>query len=125
MAFISSCIFFFKQKTAYEMRISDLSSDVCSSDLNALLGLIATHPKAALATHEALERTAHDQNHAPLEGQQRPLMQSRTQEAAAPPPPDVRLQVSDQESREPPAGCLGPADCRGSRRSHFSQCQNR
>src|SRR3546814_2657656 len=99
--------FFFKQKTAYEMRISDWSSDVCSSDL------------------EALERTAHDQNHAPLEGQQRPLMRSRTQEAAAPPPPDVRLQVSDQESREPPAGCLGPADCRGSRRSHFSQCQNR
>src|SRR3546814_11983051 len=29
-----SC-FFFKQKTAYEMRISDWSSDVCSSDLNA------------------------------------------------------------------------------------------
>src|SRR3546814_10442843 len=29
-------IFFFKQKTAYEMRISDWSSDVCSSDLKAL-----------------------------------------------------------------------------------------
>src|SRR3546814_9895121 len=33
----SSCLrllfFFFKQKTAYEMRISDWSSDVCSSDL--------------------------------------------------------------------------------------------
>src|SRR3546814_11173433 len=29
------CIFFFKQKTAYEMRISDWSSDVCSSDLVA------------------------------------------------------------------------------------------
>src|SRR3546814_2886581 len=27
------CFFFFKQKTAYEMRISDGSSDVCSSDL--------------------------------------------------------------------------------------------
>src|SRR3546814_9313182 len=27
------CLLFFKQKTAYEMRISDLSSDVCSSDL--------------------------------------------------------------------------------------------
>src|SRR3546814_13606910 len=26
------CIFFFKQRTAYEMRISDWSSDVCSSD---------------------------------------------------------------------------------------------
>src|SRR3546814_7744237 len=29
------CIFFFKQKTAYEMRISDWSSDVCSSDLGS------------------------------------------------------------------------------------------
>src|SRR3546814_6311648 len=29
------CFFFFKQKTAYEMRISDWSSDVCSSDLLA------------------------------------------------------------------------------------------
>src|SRR3546814_9933920 len=28
--------FFFKQKTAYEMRISDWSSDVCSSDLSRL-----------------------------------------------------------------------------------------
>src|SRR3546814_1970019 len=32
--------FFFKQKTAYDMRISDWSSDVCSSDLNQAL-----HPK--------------------------------------------------------------------------------
>src|SRR3546814_7408683 len=34
---LSSCsfyFFFFKQKTAYEMRISDWSSDVCSSDLH-------------------------------------------------------------------------------------------
>src|SRR3546814_20552340 len=30
----SCCFFFFKQKTAYEMRISDWSSDVCSSDLH-------------------------------------------------------------------------------------------
>src|SRR3546814_5823284 len=30
-------MFFFKQKTAYEMRISDWSSDVCSSDLNPAL----------------------------------------------------------------------------------------
>src|SRR3546814_15072534 len=28
--------FFFKQKTAYEMRISDWSSDVCSSDLHVV-----------------------------------------------------------------------------------------
>src|SRR3546814_10477285 len=31
--FILSSFLFFKQKTAYEMRISDWSSDVCSSDL--------------------------------------------------------------------------------------------
>src|SRR3546814_1854615 len=31
--YISYLFFFFKQKTAYEMRISDWSSDVCSSDL--------------------------------------------------------------------------------------------
>src|SRR3546814_6250244 len=32
--FVNCCLFFFfKQKTAYEMRISDWSSDVCSSDL--------------------------------------------------------------------------------------------
>src|SRR3546814_1943127 len=30
---MSFVFFFFKQKTAYEMRISDWSSDVCSSDL--------------------------------------------------------------------------------------------
>src|SRR3546814_1317359 len=40
---IQRCLsfFFFKQKTAYEMRISDWSSDVCSSDLAAdAIGLI-------------------------------------------------------------------------------------
>src|SRR3546814_1386630 len=31
------CLFLFKQKTAYEMRISDWSSDVCSSDLAGAL----------------------------------------------------------------------------------------
>src|SRR3546814_17870425 len=36
---IEPVFFFFKQKTAYEMRISDWSSDVCSSDLHALMGL--------------------------------------------------------------------------------------
>src|SRR3546814_8452557 len=33
------CFFFIKQKTAYEMRISDWSSDVCSSDLRITLGV--------------------------------------------------------------------------------------
>src|SRR3546814_7382208 len=33
LVLVSVVFFFFKQKTAYEMRISDWSSDVCSSDL--------------------------------------------------------------------------------------------
>src|SRR3546814_2200023 len=33
---LGRCFFFFKQKTAYELRISDWSSDVCSSDLTFL-----------------------------------------------------------------------------------------
>src|SRR3546814_720749 len=32
--------FFFKQKTAYEMRISDWSSDLCSSDLDSLVARV-------------------------------------------------------------------------------------
>src|SRR3546814_9131895 len=35
MCYVHVYFFFFKQKTAYEMRISDWSSDVCSSDLLA------------------------------------------------------------------------------------------
>src|SRR3546814_2847428 len=41
LVFIFLEFFFFKQKTAYELRISDWSSDVCSSDL----------PRAAGSTH--------------------------------------------------------------------------
>src|SRR3546814_8973994 len=46
--------FFFKQKTAYEMRISDWSSDVCSSDLTAFVmllfaGVLALIMRAQLA----------------------------------------------------------------------------
>src|SRR3546814_3392194 len=37
LTFLYLALFFFKQKTAYEMRISDWSSDVCSSDLIAKL----------------------------------------------------------------------------------------
>src|SRR3546814_9241569 len=40
---IFMCFFFFNQKTAYEMRISDWSSDVCSSDLQAGKGEYDVH----------------------------------------------------------------------------------
>src|SRR3546814_17791441 len=45
------CFFFFKQKTADEMRISDWSSDVCSSDLSAARPPHVTQP---IPLHHAL-----------------------------------------------------------------------
>src|SRR3546814_10251585 len=45
--------FFFKQKTAYEMRISDWSSDVCSSDLDCLQELRWLYDRRNLAEARA------------------------------------------------------------------------
>src|SRR3546814_7876596 len=56
---VFTLFFFFKQKTAYEMRISDWSSDVCSSDL--ALVMIAAPPGrnvASLGTNTAAVSTA-------------------------------------------------------------------
>src|SRR3546814_8629353 len=46
--------FFFKQKTAYEMRISDWSSDVCSSDLD-----IIAHVESRVHTSPLFRRRLH------------------------------------------------------------------
>src|SRR3546814_19005342 len=54
------CIFFFfKQKTAYEMRISDWSSDVCSSDLLGVAELgehVEPKPDASLLLQRAMQK---------------------------------------------------------------------
>src|ERR1051326_9375867 len=68
-------VFFFKQKTAYEIKECDWSSDVCSSDLDAV-GLRAHRParrgtqpphgaaRVALgALHSRAERAAHHGEH--------------------------------------------------------------
>src|SRR3546814_1058866 len=47
---INKFIFFFKQKTAYELRISDWSSDVCSSDLVHVSGAAIYDSNAAGAS---------------------------------------------------------------------------
>src|SRR3546814_3512020 len=56
-------IVFFKQKTAYELRISDWSSDVCSSDLNRAL---TERPELARPSivvprscHPSIDKAAH------------------------------------------------------------------
>src|SRR3546814_4431821 len=61
--FISSYVsfFFFKQKTAYEMRISDWSSDVCSSDLIGPCSIdygiqLLMNPRLAARAIDALHR---------------------------------------------------------------------
>src|SRR3546814_792863 len=63
--------FFFKQKTAYEMRISDWSSDVCSSDLGeeSRLGPLLVHRAAA---HDRLPETG-ALDHLALERRRRPF----------------------------------------------------
>src|SRR3546814_9112065 len=56
------CFFFFKQKTAYEMRISDWSSDVCSSDLRLQVARDITerrrHEDASRVQQEKIQLTS-------------------------------------------------------------------
>src|SRR3546814_5228444 len=57
--------FFFKQKTAYEMRISDWSSDVCSSDLRD--GWAQVHPRLGrVVLFTRVNARNPDSPHAPL-----------------------------------------------------------
>src|SRR3546814_15949092 len=53
------CFFFFKQKTAYEMRISDWSSDVCSSDLIA--GILKSYDKTVIHVVGHTDTTGSDE----------------------------------------------------------------
>src|SRR3546814_2247078 len=48
------CFFVFKQKTAYELRISDWSSDVCSSDLRSSFSALQKRTVLRQAQHERL-----------------------------------------------------------------------
>src|SRR3546814_17640425 len=53
-------VFFFKQKTAYEMRISDWSSDVCSSDLIVAPGPVTREVESFYNIGGALTGSAAD-----------------------------------------------------------------
>src|SRR3546814_4618027 len=55
-----SLFFFFKQKTAYEMRISDWSSDVCSSDLRAAVLIDDGIDDEDLSIEGAVGQRVHD-----------------------------------------------------------------
>src|SRR3546814_3607557 len=61
--------FFFKQKTAYEMRISDWSSDVCSSDLPGQREVRQGH-RAGRGEHDAVPLQDRDDPPARCQGDQ-------------------------------------------------------
>src|SRR3546814_4554493 len=69
-----SVFFFFKQKTAYEVRISDWSSDVCSSDLggrNPNIPAYITRTDPATSDREAIAQ--HGRPHSTPPSARRPL----------------------------------------------------
>src|SRR3546814_4676319 len=76
MSFLFVCsisvFFFFKQKTAYEMRISDWSSDVCSSDLLASLDFNGPGGAEVQTAQLVIPTAAPLRNAAPVPAETRP-----------------------------------------------------
>src|SRR3546814_10821660 len=70
--------FFFKQKTAYEMRISDWSSDVCSSDLPGTPFMAETMRKDAHTAGQSMAQ-AMDMPHGAADSAHRPPAPSLSQ----------------------------------------------
>src|SRR3546814_5907520 len=71
---VSDFFFFFKQKTAYEMRISDWSSDVCSSDLDPRITFTRASTKAYFDADGVLQFAASGVfplDHRPITGRRR------------------------------------------------------
>src|SRR3546814_19806409 len=108
-------IFFFKQKTAYEMRISDWSSDVCSSDLlkprrdrgMARMPLARLHRSLQIAQIKALD-IAPDNPCRMLRSKQAVQVDSSQLDLIA-----LRLQKPRQASRRPSLRLEnGRASCR-------------
>src|SRR3546814_1023404 len=60
IVYFSCLFFFFKQKTAYEMRISDWSSDVCSSDLIILTSVVLPEPLGPISPNTCPSSTDSD-----------------------------------------------------------------
>src|SRR3546814_3857931 len=71
---VCAIFFFFKQKTAYEMRISDWSSDVCSSDL---LALRVVQAQVGVAFKPGFEQCARNRLDAGSAGLRQQLQPSR------------------------------------------------
>src|SRR3546814_9572170 len=105
------CVFFFKQKTAYEMRISYWSSDVCSSDLAIRAGAVDFLAKPI---EKAVLMAAIDRAFAQLEN-----TAARAAEQAAALSKIAALTRREQRSEERRVGKESVSTCR-SRWSQYS-----
>src|SRR3546814_3311997 len=82
MCYVFCFFFFFKQKTAYEMRTSDWSSDVCSSDLAHALNHFGSGANKAIVLNNdriSLQRLKHTAD-ADTAGQMHILADLRSEE---------------------------------------------
>src|SRR3546814_4839782 len=105
---MKTSIFFFKQKTAYEMRISDWSSDVCSTDLFGQT-VMTCHPCGvdnASAPH-VLEALMHHFGRAACDA----VLDGYIPQAAREPDEDGVISVQ-QRSEERRVGKEGVRECR-------------
>src|SRR3546814_8995734 len=91
------CVFFFTQKTAYEVRISDWSSDVCSSDLPPVL-----EQQDVIRRRQRLGLVVGDQDGADLQ----------VQDQLADPVPRLLAQMRVQRSEERRVGKECVSTCR-------------
>src|SRR3546814_19096643 len=87
---VRSYFFFFKQKTAYEMRISDWSSDVCSSDLTSPSVFVLSCRSAILNSWPSKTSTSWPRMSVTMSW---PLCESNTNVSAPPPPVMTSLPV--------------------------------
>src|SRR3546814_2368503 len=109
--------FFFKQKTAYEMRISDWSSDVCSSDL---IGILRCQLLRALQVSHGFLRVCLCQrpNHTPVQVNTGMAAGSRSNalpSSSLPPAGHTTTRRSDRsEERRVGKECVSTGRSRGS-----------
>src|SRR3546814_986365 len=103
----SMFVFFFKQKTAYEMRISDWSSDVCSSDLwpsrATAVGSTSTsprHPTGAPSCSSTSSTPVATSTRTRAASSSRSRSRTRTTTAASSPPVATATSRSEEHTSE-------------------------
>src|SRR3546814_19326333 len=106
-------VFFFKQKTANEMRISDWSSDVCSSDLRMHVGPVEHRPRPRLQIGEVAAARL------------RPLLQDFMHRRAAPRRSRIGIHRIEPRPTQNALGVEGRSDERRVGKECVSTCRSR